>query len=268
MRHNAADLLLVILFSLAATAAVALDAPALVRVALTMPLIFVFPGYSVIVALFPECDLDGAARLLIVVTFSLALTACGGLLLHFTGAGLASGSWTLFLTSIVLSASAVAFVRRARRPAATGPSRRLNIRAGQAALVGVGLILTVVTLGVAREGVLGREQAGFTQLWAVPLPTPPDVMQIIQIGIRNEEGVPVRYRLVVFEGNAVVVAWNEINMMSGESWQTIYTLPKGFVTSDKLEIELYRLDEPETVYRRVSTFLTPETPEVPSGDQS
>jgi hypothetical protein len=92
-------------------------------------------------------------------------------------------------------------------------------------------------------------------LWILPNDTAqtPEV----RLGIDSMEFAPVAYRLVVTLDDQVVYEWASIGLQPGGKWESAVVLPNLGSTSGNVEATLYRLDNPEVVYRRVSLALGP-----------
>jgi hypothetical protein len=65
----------------------------------------------------------------------------------------------------------------------------------------------------------------------------------------------VGYRLVVTLDDQVIYEWVSIGLQPGEKWEGAVVLPGLGSNSGSIEATLYRLDNPEVVYRRVSLAL-------------
>ena len=105
---NASDLLMMAAFTTAAVivALLGIDSPA-VRLLFALPLVFLFPGYALVSALYARRRLSETARFTFAIALSIAITALGGLVLHFTGWQLSPNAWLLLLSAVTLAASAL-----------------------------------------------------------------------------------------------------------------------------------------------------------------
>lgn len=206
-------------------------------------LVLILPGYAITDAAFDRAW-GVPERVMFTLGISLGLAVVSGLALNWTRWGLQPASWTLFLGGIALVATLVGSLRRERQPAPrlVRPAWR-SITLGAAAGVFV-----VAAYGLAAYGATQRPAAAFTQLWMLPRPDDP---RAVEIGIRNEEGMAIRYRLVLRAGVDVVQEWPQITLQTGEEWQTVVALSPEATTED-LVASLYRQDQPNTVYRYVT----------------
>ena len=72
-----------------------------------------------------------------------------------------------------------------------------------------------------------------------------------QLGLTSAEFTETRYRLQVSVSDRVVQDWPELSLKPGEAWETTIGLQNDQVVSGPIAAELYRLDDPSTVYRHV-----------------
>lgn len=254
MRYrNSPDLILIALWTAVAVFVGLIGVEnTLIRLIFALPLVFFFPGYSVVSALYSRRRLSDTARFLFAGALSIALTALGGLALHAVGIRLAPASWLLFLSLITLAAAVVASVRRGRRDASVHAGIGLGF--SQFLLLGLAVVLFGLAFGVAREGALQQDIPHFTQLWI--LPSEQETQTTVELGIRNEESRKVTYRLVASRGDELLGVWEPIELAAGEEWLTSITVPQTFISAEPIVANLYRLDEPDVVYRSVSLRLT------------
>ena len=245
--RNSPDLLLSIAVTLVAllSASLGLTSPIL-RTLLALPLVFVLPGYSLVALLLPHYS-DQALRLMIAVALSISVTGVLGLLLNFTPWGLNPQTWLYGLSGITLIASILALIRRDGTPS-VHPRTRLSIV--QAALFGLAAVLVVFALIVARDGAARQVYPGFTQLWLVPADDSTQVS--VQLGVRNEEAQPMTYRLVVYLDEAEAQVWDAIELTPDEQWEVRFALPPGQNGGSVVHARLYRVNQPDEVYRSVS----------------
>ncbi|MBW4439105.1 MAG: DUF1616 domain-containing protein [Pleurocapsa minor GSE-CHR-MK-17-07R] len=255
--QKSSDLFLVIGMTIAAVVVTLLGWSTPIRALFMLPFVFLFPGYSLVSAVLPRGELPLTTRLTLALPLSLAITAMGGLFLHYTNGELTPGSWLLLLSIVTGVLCAVALLRR--QPAATeAPTRPLHIKPGHAAMVGAAALMLVSAVVIARVGTINLPVEGFTQLWLLPAASGTNP-ETVQLGIENHENTSVRYRLQLRSGDIVVDQWDDIQLASGEEWETLVTLSSG-IHVQGLDALLYRDDAPATVYRRVSLAPDPVNP--------
>jgi uncharacterized membrane protein len=258
MKHNAFDL--VICSALAVVALLlALFAPELgpARALVGLPMALFIPGYALVAAAFPSRRLGTIERLLFSLGASLALAALAGLLLHWTALGLRPAAWAIVLGNLTLLASLVALVRRwqtlrvSSRPFVDQErrSRLPHLTLVEGGLLGLAMLLVVSALLIARDGALQQRATGFTQLWV--LPDSAAKQESVRLGVSNREPGNVGYRLLVTASGTIIGSWPRITLGPDEQWEATVALPTAQPVSTTVEAVLYRLDAPDTAYRRV-----------------
>jgi uncharacterized membrane protein len=233
--------------------ALSLGGAELVRLSVVTPLVLVVPGLVLGWLLFPG-RIGVPDRLLIAILTSFALVIVAGVAVGATGVGLEPLTWAVIL-AVLFVALAVAVLRRRRGPeeglgAAAGDSvatphmdPRPIPRGRQVALFAFAAFLVVAAIGLSRFGAASQPYPGFTQLWAVP-----GDGETVRIGLRNEEGRPAAYHLVLRNGSSSLGDW-PAEVDSGATWEQVISVP--FASQAGAELLLYRADAPDVVYRRV-----------------
>lgn len=254
---RSSDLIIMAAFTVIAVivALLRIDSPAL-RLLFALPLVFLFPGYALVSALYARRRLSETARFTFAGALSVAIVALGGLVLHFTGWQLSQNSWLLLLSAVTLAAAAVAFARR--RYSAGAPGRfAFTIGSSQLLLLGVAAVLFFIALGVARESAVQHNAPEFTQFWILPSVDQENeaAQSTIELGIRNEETRAMSYQLVARLGNEVLGVWDPVELSAGEQWTTSITIPSTLTAVSALTAQLYSHDQPDQVYRSVSLAL-------------
>lgn len=226
---------------------------------LTLPLVFLLPGYALMSALFPGREFGMVERLLFSLGLSLACVILGGLLLNLTPWGLRAGSWALLLGSITLGACMVTLLRRRRQgispPGWLRPGRiGLNVRQGL--LLGLAVLIVCGAVAVSIIGAERQPYPGFTQLWVLPV-SGANSQNEVRLGVKNMESAAMEYRLVVNVDGRVVKVWPAIALNQNSTWQATLALPQsGHTGTAKVEANLYREDAPKTIYRHVLLWLS------------
>src|SRR5262249_13317704 len=251
MNRKAFDL--VICSALAAVAmTLALLAPdvGLARALVALPLVLFVPGYAITAAAFPSGRLGAAERLLFSVGASLAVAALCGLMLHWTALGLRPAAWAVALGNVTLVSSLIALARRWRQPAGDpAPPRVAPMTLLGGGLLGLAALLVAGALLIARDGAIHQRATGFTQLWV--LPDSAASQDHVRLGVSNREPGQVGYRLLVTASGTIIGSWPRITLGPDEQWEATVALPTAQPTAATVEAVLYRLDAPETAYRRV-----------------
>lgn len=257
------DLLLTILGALVGVG-VALfdDGGALATIAL-LPLVFLLPGYALSAVLFPPGTIGRDLRLVLTVVLSLAAIALGGLVLHLV-AVLERGTFVGLLAVVTLVAAAVALKGRQetwndRAPHGDRSRPPIGVALALGAAIGLaGLAIAIASAGAQRQ----IDDAHFSGLWLTPqggTRVPPDEPPVL-VGIANEEGKTVDYRLTVRQGDTEIGTWR-VRLGDGREWET--TLPvEQLGTTGTLVANLHRFGR---VYRRVSVRLGAGTSRTANG---
>ena len=209
-----------------------------------LPLVLIVPGYA-LMSTFAGPSLGLVERLVMTIGFSLTLTILGGLVLNLTPWGLQAVSWAVFLGSATLVFAFFAQWRRLRQTELGPVSLNPNLKPKETGLFGLALVVVVGAILLARWG--DQEQnANFTQLSLIPAK---NNSGSVQLQVVSTEQTTLKYRLQLLNGNQVVKEWPSIELAPEQTWQEI--VPVAPSNGSKLQAILYRLDDPNTVYRRV-----------------
>jgi hypothetical protein len=255
MRRQSIDLFVVIVVAgLSAMLALVMPTNSIVRLICALPLVFFLPGYAISAALLPMNSLGNVEQLLISLGLSVSATALSGLILNLTPWGLQSTTWAITLAVIVVLTSAIAWLRRKTdtkiMTAKIGMNFNLRLRDGL--FLGMAVLVTGAAIGLTRLPVAPNGIAGYTQLWMI---TPnPNNTNDFRLGLTSAEFTDTRYRLQVSIDGQVVKEWPELSLKPGETWETAISLPSGQFGSGPIIADLYKLDNPETLYRHVTLW--------------
>ena len=145
------------------------------RVVLGLPYILLFPGYTLVVALFPgKDDLGGVERLALSLGLSIAAIPLIGLILNYTPWGIGLYPILVAILVFIVVASVIASYRRHQLPADERFSLRFNVNLHEwTALRGwdraLGVVLIVLTMGaigtVAYAAAVPGAGEGFTEFY-------------------------------------------------------------------------------------------------------
>jgi uncharacterized membrane protein len=270
------DLAVTVLVAALAATVVLLPGPPLLRVPLGILLVLFLPGYGVVSALFPSNDgPDGVARFALSVAMSLSAIPLVALVIESTPWRMDRTSLATGLTAVTgLTCIAAVFLRlrlpdteqyiisapKVDLPGPSGWSR-------QDWLIASGLALAVVLF------VAGGFDTFKARIFGVPTTEfalynaegkaqfyPRDIVigegTVVQIGITNHEGKPIRYRLVVGGAGRAVGTLSEEEIADGETWQK----PVEFTVDASGErmpvyFDLYRVGEESSEPYRTLTLI-------------
>ena len=73
----------------------------------------------------------------------------------------------------------------------------------------------------------------------------------------SEEFAITSYRLEVQLDDHIIADWPTFKLAPGEKWESTLALPPLKATGSVVTAELYRLDQPETIYRQVKLYPNP-----------
>lgn len=244
MRGNQADIAVTAAVAALACAAVAAGAPVAVTIVLGLALL-AMPGY-LLAQLLLGPGTAALERTLVAVGLALIVPIVGGLVLYAAGVPLRRDSWLAVLAGVTLAADLALWVRR--RTGRSAPFRwpRGRLPARQVAMFGAAVVIAACGVVVARVSAAIQPGPHFTQLW---LSSQGVRAGAIKIGVTNDQGSTVEYRLVVLSSGHTNTTTN-LTLANGATWQV--TVPfndeKG-----KLTANLYRLPNLTTPYRQVDT---------------
>ncbi len=265
MRRNGVDLLLAVIVALLAVVWALLPGhprwAGFVGIVLALPLVFVLPGYTLIEAIFSRRTLAGPHRLILSLGLSLALDILSGFLLNELPGGLQTLSWAILLGALTTVFALVAMYTRLRgqkeqpAPARQGTRTRwLPFSVPAYVLLALAIVVAVLSVRYAIAGVQQQPRPGFTQLWILPATTTGTDCRV-QLGVRSFENAPVTYRMTVTMNGKPLQSWSEIRLAPQEMWNQVVAITPGISNSMYLNVNLYRVDQPQLVYRTVHLTL-------------
>ena len=253
-------LIVIILSSIGILLAITVPANWLPLRILTLPLVFILPGYALTSALLPTQKF-GIERFVLSLGLSLAAVIVGGLLLNLTPFGLQTDSWALLLGGITLAACAVTIARRRRQGVSNSAFEWHSLREWRPDLrhglfIGLALLLVGGAVAFSIIGAQQQPRKGFTQLWLLPAGGGSQAKNVVSLGISNMETQDMSYRLTVNMDGKLIKEWPSITLNTGQQWKATLTLPQpGHVGAARVEAILYRSDSPRTAYRDVVFWL-------------
>lgn len=211
------------------------DSP--LRVALGLPFVLFFPGYTLIAALYPRrADLDGIERLALSLGLSLAVVPLIGLVLNYTPWGIRLTPIVVSLTLFTAACALVAGLKRARLPESERlPADIRPVLAGFLGLPWVTIGISAAAIGLLlfagfRFGVLGGSRVGeaFTEFYvlgpsgkAEGYPTTLVQGQAAEVilGVVNHEEQEVEYRIEIRSDDDLVQRLGPIQLADKQIWE-------------------------------------------------
>lgn len=259
------DLLAIGIIVIALLVVVALSASLPLRVIFGLPFLLLFPGYTLVAAVFPKArHINGLERFALSFGLSIALTVFTGLILNYTPWGINLYPILLSLTGFVVITSVIAYYRRRRLRtderfvAAFGmkmPSwARLSARDRILSIV---LVLTAVVAIGAIGYMFAAPPPGeqFTEFYvlgpggeAADYPTQLTLGDegTVLIGIVNHQGEETSYGLEVTTDGVKDSEVGPIVLAQGDTWEErVSFVPQHGGDSQKVEFVLYRDGENE-----------------------
>lgn len=222
---------------------------AVVQIVLGLVLVLVLPGYALTEALFRHQQLSSAERLFLATGASLAITILGSLFLQQMGWELRMNSWlALFITVTLLGAVGVWLLRRQGDSTEPTPVR-LGFRVTHIVLMGLAVILTSVAFTTARSAAPAARFQGYTILWLTPQDA--NAPHRLQLGVTSKELDAAQYKVQIKANDQLAQEWPLLELAPNQEWLASIELSAEQMAQSTLEATLYRLDQPETPYRRV-----------------
>jgi hypothetical protein len=217
-----------------------------IRIAATLPLVLLLPGYALTLALFARQVPETPSQLLLSVGLSLAITILEGLALNLTPWGLQAVSWALALGGTTLAAGIVALLRgRHSSPPVAAPATGPTIRQGL--LMGVGAAFLFAAIFIASSPAPQQGLEGYTNLWMVPADT--GSPSTLQVGVSSLEFATTQYKLQLEADGKVIQEWPAIMLEPSQTWEADATIRPELLNAGPIKAVLYRLDAPAQVYR-------------------
>ncbi len=225
-----------------------------VGIVLTLPLVFLLPGYVLTEVLSQNRFLEASHRLTLSIGLSLAIDILSGFILNMFPLGLQALSWVAFLGLFTMVFALIAvYLRRG------GPVNRVRIQRFRLPVSGYilfGLAIPVVFFSVlySIEGVVQQPHPGFTQLWMLP-PVQGTKGCAVRLGIRNFESATTTYRVTMTTNGAQATTWQSVVLDPQEEWRQLVPITLGAADDAYVEVRLYQSGKPATVYQKVNLML-------------
>jgi hypothetical protein len=243
---------------LAAAEALVLTDASPERIIGAAPLIFILPGAAMqLLVNRGRARFRGVEAVVAAVALSLTATIATGLALDRFGAGLTSARWAWTLGAVTLGAILLSLLlpgrADAREPAAQVEPAAARASGGwwrwaatsiaAAGAIAVGSVGVVITHTAAVQ----RDDAWrLTQLWALP-----DGSRAIRVGITNNTGAALTYRVVVTQGTRSIAS-SDVPVLASRSWTSVFNGAAPYTGS--MTVSLF-VGSVATPLRRVSVAL-------------
>ncbi len=224
-----------------------------IGIALALPLVFLFPGYVVTEVLSYKRPLNTTYLAILSIGLSLAIDILSGFLLNLLPVGLRAVSWIVLLGLLtVIFALLLAFLRRGA-PINESSIPAIRFRVHEYALVGLAVLIIVLSLQYAVQGVVQQPHQGFTQLWLLPPQTAKSC--VLRLGVRSFESTSTTYMVTTRENGKQVNVQSSIVLAPQQEWDSAVAIPATATTDVAVDVSLYRADRPGAVYRDVHMIV-------------
>ena len=253
MNRDNIDYIAAIAIALFECAAFAAHAPSPVTIILGLAL-FAAPGYlwSMVILGRKPTTLEGVV---VACILAFIVPIFGGLGLYVWGIRLHVAVWIgLFTAATVIGSVALAIQRRAveppvervtKAPVADRQAGMKPWRLPHAIAFCAAALIAATAVALAVFGAQAQKYPGYVQLWLTPQQN--DNSQSAALGVTNEQGHTVQYRLVLLEKGRVRSAWN-LTLTNGQTWQQ--TVP--YTIAYSMVADLYKLPDVSKPYRTVN----------------
>lgn len=261
--HNVADLLALLVLVYGATVLLLLPLP-LLRLPLGLMLVLFAPGYTLQATLFArKHDLDNPARIGVSIGLSVAVLPLIAIALDQLPWGIRLWPIVSILLGWITTFSALAIARRwqvGAHDAAASPIAGRHLRssllfAGIAVLIlvvtgmsGITLVQTTATTEFFVTGAQGMAEEYPREVVAG------ETMQV-NLGISNQEGRSLRYRVEVRSGTQTLTSIPAIEVGQGATWEQPlqYALPQS--GNDQIVDVLLLREQDQQPYRRLRLWV-------------
>ena len=223
----------------------------IIGIILALPLVFILPGYTLTEVLFHKRSLRSSDRLIFSLGLSLAIDVLSGLILNALPGGLQAPSWAILLAVFTTAFSLIAMLLRRRAPLNTEQAApRFHLKLSAALPLGLAAAVLILSLLYSIIGAQQQRYPGFTQLWLLPASTQGQPCAV-SMGVQNFEATVVTYRVRMTINEAQVTTWSPLVLAPQQEWKQVVPVSLAANGTTSVDVQLYRLDNPQSVYRQV-----------------
>ena len=223
-------------------------------IVLTLPMVFVIPGYTLTEFLFHKRSLGISYRIICSVSLSLAIDITGGFVLNMLPQGLQRSSWAALLALVTALFAILAVLLRSNSFVHVRTPFRLRIALHDYLLFGLSGAVLVLAIWYSVLGVAQQPRPGFTQLWLLPAKEEQKSCAL-RLGVHNFESTSMNYRVMLSVQGSLMKTWAPVTLASQQEWNATETLAAAPSTNVSVKLQLYRLDRPQDVYREATVTL-------------
>ncbi len=244
------------------------------RIIIGLPFLLFFPGYTLILALFPKQDsIGGIERLALSFGLSIAVVPLIGLILNYTWWGITVESTLYAVSSFIFIMSIVAWIRQARLEESEKFSINISFRipgwGGSMWDKALTVVLIVVILGAI--GTLGYVIATpkigetFTEFYILgpegKASGYPEEVKVgeegrVIVGIVNREHNSVDYRVEIAIDGLRIQEVGPVPLAHEEKWENEVTfVPQAAGENKKVEFKLYKNGDTEELFESLHLWI-------------
>jgi uncharacterized membrane protein len=226
----------------------------IVRIVAALPLALFLPGYAIVAVAFGSDELALSKRLTLSVAVSLMVLALGALVLNAFPFGIRTASWAVLLAVVILAACFGAARRRGRPQSGQGrrsPLASFRPSRGSIAMLTAAVAIAAAALVLAQKPLPAKNAEGFTALWMLPTDAKEDAARV---GVISSEQDPASYRLEVKVENSGRREYR-LDLDPGQEESFEVEVPRVPGGRTRVVASLYREDEPQRLFRRVTRWL-------------
>lgn len=230
---------------------------AVMSIILALPLVFLVPGYLLLELLVQKREHDGTMHLLLSIGLSLSIEILGGFLLNIVPVGLTTLTWGLFLGALTIPCLLLCMVKRCRWQIHKDQKKRDLPTFCGFLLLTLTICVVIFAFMYTNNTIVGKKYQGFTKFWLL-LGNQQTHICTVRLGIDSSETVTTTYQVEVKENNRYVAHWSSITLAPQDKWggQLPIAINRAQTTSLPIEADLYREQEPASVYRTVQLLLS------------
>jgi uncharacterized membrane protein len=257
------ELVLILLLTIICFPVISLSEGVL-RIILGGVFLLIFPGYSMMAALFPgKNSLTNIERATFTIVLSFVLVTLIGLMLNYTPWGIRLTPIYIATSIIIVVFSGVALLRRYRLPEAERYSPHLSIKMpkrGKTSKIDIALSICLAVVVIGAISAVGyviahpKVQEVFSDFYVLGAENmmenyPRDLIlgeqTNVTLGIKNHENQDTSYKVSVTIDGAEVQSLGPILLADEATWSNDVTLePSKVGDNQKVEFTLYKGDDP------------------------
>jgi uncharacterized membrane protein len=213
-----------------------------IRLILSLPLVFFLTGHTVVRAIRPQTT-GPLEHVVFAVGTSIAVCVGGGFLLNLVWL-LTPVGWAVWFLAVNGVAALFALCQPYEPILLPAPPR---IRLWQVFTLCAALGIATASFELASYIVTTSNEFKYTEFWVVPQPSPGKMA----VGIESAEGRSEQYEIEVTADKSFIAVFRSIDLAPGQKW--IHEIAVG-LNQKRVEANLYRTRD-HVLYRKVSALI-------------